>query len=149
MTGQPASQRRANAHVEDVRQRGRVPARSNEVREKAFCEPDPPRRAELHEELNARADAGDGDRPGVIDVQGAEDEEPTAPAAPYLVRDDLSGLEARDRAEPSLADLARGAEKKLGPGPIVSCARAELHDGLHRPRSGEPLGKPRRIASTA
>ena len=97
MAGQPASQCRADAYVEDVGQRGRILARAKEVREKTSREPDPPRRTELHEELYTRADAWNGDRERIVDVECAEDEEPTAPTAPYEIRDDVAGLEARDR----------------------------------------------------
>ena len=148
MTGQPASQRRADAYVEDVGQRGGVPARANEVREEASREPDSPRRAQLHEELNARADAGDGDREGVVHIEGAEDEEPMTTTAPHQIRDDLPGPEARDRTERPLAEVAGGAEEKIGSRPMFSCGNAELHGGVHRPRSGEPLRAPRRMAST-
>jgi hypothetical protein len=60
--------------------------------------------------LNVRADAGHVDREGVVDLERAEDEDAPAPPAPDLVRDDLAGLEARDRTEPPLAEVARGAE---------------------------------------
>jgi hypothetical protein len=40
--------------------------------------------------------------------------------APYEARDDLTGVEARDRTERSLAEVARGPEEKLGRRPLVS-----------------------------
>jgi hypothetical protein len=100
---QPASQRRGDAYVEDVGQRGRIPARAKEIREKTSREPNPTRRTELHEELYTRADAWKGDREGIVDLERAEDKEPTAPTAPDLVGDDLTGVEARDRTERPLA----------------------------------------------
>jgi hypothetical protein len=147
VTRQPASKHGANACIEDIGQRGWIPARAEEVREEASREADPPGRAQLEKELNAREDAWHGDREGVVDLERTEDEKAPAPPAPNLVRDDLAGLEARDRTEPPLAEVARGPEEKLGSRPLGSCRRAELHSRLHRslPPAG-PRG-PRTIAS--
>ncbi len=144
---QPASHHRADARVEGVGQRRWIPARASEVREQAAHEPDASFRVQLHEELNARADAGHGDRQGVVDVERPEDEEAPAPPTADLVRDDLAGLETCDRTEPPLADVARGAEKELRSRPLLACQRAKLHGRLHRslPPAG-PRG-PRMSAS--
>ncbi len=147
MTRQPASKHGADACVEGVGQRRWIPARASEVREQASYEPDAACRAQLEKELNARADAGHGDREGVVDLERTEDEEAPAPPAPDLVRDDLAGLEARDRTEPPLAEVARGAEEKLGSRPLVACQRAELHGRLHRSLPPDGPRGPRRIAS--
>ena len=110
MTRQPASKHGANACIEAVRQRRWNLARASEVREQASREPDAAGGVQLEKELNARADAWHGDREGVVDLKSSEDEEaPPSPAAD-LVRDDLAGLETRDRTEPPLAEVARGAE---------------------------------------
>ena len=147
VTGQPASKRGAYAYVEDVGQRRWIPARASEVREEASCEPDASGRAQLEKELNARADAGDGDREGVVDVERTEDEEAPAPPAADLVRDDLAGLEARDRTERAFAEVTRGPEEKLGARPLVSCQSAELHRRLHRSLPPDGPQGPRTIAS--
>ncbi|MGD0680191.1 MAG: hypothetical protein ABSC94_32835 [Polyangiaceae bacterium] len=51
------------------------PARAKEEREEASRKSNPTRCAELHEELNARTDAGHGNREGVVNFKCAEDEE--------------------------------------------------------------------------
>jgi hypothetical protein len=67
----------------------RIPAPAHEVVEKVSCKPDASGRAQLHEEWNAWAEAGHGDREGVVDLARTEDERPPAPPAADLVRDDL------------------------------------------------------------
>ena len=108
VTRQPASQHGADARVEGVGQRGWIPAGASEVREQAAHEPDASFRVQLHEELNARADAGHGDRQGIVDLECPEDEEAPAPAAADLVRDDLAGLETRDRMHSAEVDQRTG-----------------------------------------
>ena len=132
MGRQPPAECRGDAHVEDVGQRRWIPARASEVCEQASHEPDASGRGQLHEELHARADARHDDRKGVVHVEGAEDEEAPASPAPDLVRNELARLEARDRTERRLLNVARGAGEKLGSRPLVSCQGAELHSRLHR-----------------
>jgi hypothetical protein len=147
VTGQSASERCGDPQVEEVGQRGRVSARTNEVREEASREPDASGCPQLQKELHARADAGHGDREGVVDVERAEDEEAPAPPAPDLVGHDLAGVEARDRTEPPLAEVARGPEEKLGSRPLVSCQSAKLHGRHHRSLPPEGPPGPRMSAS--
>ena len=148
MSRQPSPEDGADAKVEGVRQRRRIASRADEVAEQPSCESNASGRAQLEQQSNARTHAGHGRGEGIVDIECAEDEEPMATTAPHQIRDDLPGPEARDRTERPLAEVAGGAEEKLGSRPMFSCGNAELHGGVHRPRSGEPLRAPRRMAST-
>lgn len=145
---EPPPEGDADPHVEAVRQRRRISPRVDEVAEQPSRESNASGRPELEQQSNARTDAGHGRGEGIVDIQGAKDEEPMATTAPHQIRDDLPGPEARDRTERPLAEVAGGAEEKIGSRPMFSCGNAELHGGVHRPRSGEPLRAPRRMAST-
>ena len=150
MTRQPASQHGADACVEGVGQRRWIPARASEVREQASHEPDAAGRVQLEKELNARADAWHGDREGVVDLERPEDEEAPAPPAADLVRDDLAGLETRDRTEPPLAEVARGAEEssargRSSPANVRSCTAVFI--ALCPPTGREARERSRRCPS--
>ncbi len=94
-----------------------------------------------------RADARHDDREGVVDLERTEDEKAPVPPAPDVVRDDLAGLEARDRTERPLLEVGRGAEEELGSWPLVAWQRAELHSRLHRSLPPDGPRGPRTIAS--